>query len=173
MSHCGFTYKDWISLGKKNGTPSAPFFKRSYAGYSVKQMEKIANLMEQQRYSVFDPMAGQAYGLSTLTWLGHDVYLNDYNPALMLLAWLRTREVMLRYDELKSNYISWLNSVDFSRDVEDNQFVDKLDYQDSWLAPIIKDNLKLYRRNLVSLDIHMAKAWGTAEGQGFKDRDTL
>ncbi|MDB4223665.1 hypothetical protein N9850_07805 [Granulosicoccus sp.] len=153
LSKC-FRYVDWVALGKKRRTSAAsPFFSRSYAGYTGAQMETIARHVKHDQMSIFDPMAGQAFGLSSLTWLGHDVWLNDYNPALILFAWLRSRQVMDQFDELKKDYTDWLAEINFENTAETSSKNSTIDFHEGWLAASIQEDLLKYGQKLTSTNL--------------------
>ena len=129
-----FTYEDWAKLGEsRRKDASSPFFSRSYAGYSGSQLETILATVAQDKTSIFDPMAGQAYALSTLTWLGHDVWLNDYNAALMLLAWLRSRAVQAEFEELRAEFVRWLSELHLGKE-EGEAAGGPMEFNESWVS---------------------------------------
>lgn len=87
-----------------SGTPpyrQSPYYDRAYGGFTVPQEEFYREVIGAPAgLRTLDPMAGQAYGLSRLSYEGAQVYLGDINPAVLLLASLRSPEVCDRASEL-------------------------------------------------------------------------
>ena len=69
--------------------PPKPFFSRSYGGYSEDQFRWLQNRRPLESRTIWDPMGGQAYHLSALAQKSSKLFINDINPALLLLAFLR------------------------------------------------------------------------------------
>ncbi len=68
----------------------SPFFRRSYGGFTDRQIEFYSKYLDPARKQIiFDPMGGQAVALSSLAWQGHKVWVGDINPALSFMASLR------------------------------------------------------------------------------------
>lgn len=80
----------------------SPFFSRAYGGYTRKQQEFILSALVQYKTPrrILDPMAGQAYALSALSGLGHQVWAGDLNPAPLVLASLRSSDFARHRSEL-------------------------------------------------------------------------
>lgn len=54
--------------------------------------------------SIYDPMAGQSFSLSMLSHQGHSVFLSDINPALCMLASLRSPQIVASRESLHAWY---------------------------------------------------------------------
>ncbi|QIZ79088.1 hypothetical protein [Thalassovita gelatinovora] len=111
-------------------------------------MKTIAANIRQKKLSVFDPMAGQAHAISSLTWLGHDVWLNDYNPALILLAWLRSRAVLNDLEILLHRYLDWLSGVELPSFDSGTNRDTAIEFHQGWIAPHVQDGLFEYANQL-------------------------
>lgn len=140
-------YEGWLKLGqRKPAATVSPFYSRIYAGYTKGQLESIIGHIASTggRYPVFDPMAGQAFGLSTLSWFGHKVRINDINPAPLLLAWLRSGPVLSNIATLAKDYKAWLSSVKDKLDSQHRVGGGRIEFITGWLSPEIAAQLELY-----------------------------
>lgn len=140
-------YIDWLSLGQqKPANTTSPFYSRIYAGYSKNQLSCIVENIAQSggKLPIFDPMAGQAFALSTLSWFGHDVRINDINPAPLLLAWLRSGQVFSKFSQYASTYSKWLKSKSTQLDSLHSEQNGKISFVTSWLSESMSAQLKLY-----------------------------
>lgn len=141
------SYEGWLKLGqRKPAATVSPFYSRIYAGYTKSQLESIIGHIASTggRYPVFDPMAGQAFGLSTLSWFGHKVRINDINPAPLLLAWLRSGPVLSNIATLAKEYKAWLSSVKGILDSQHRAGSGRIEFITGWLSPEMVAQLELY-----------------------------
>lgn len=149
MAIKNLTYDQWINLGAQKWRGStSPFFSRAYAGYTKKQIALIASEVQGTQKTVFDPMAGQAFALSTLTWLGHNVNINDHNFSLVLLAWLRSREVLSNIHHFAAQFRVWSNSIEKEISLYAMKGNEKLNFCENWISQSVEEQLKIYRSHL-------------------------
>lgn len=141
-------YAEWLLLGKgKPGNSTSPFYSRIYAGYSKAQLQCVVQHLAEEGGSsvpVFDPMAGQAFALSTLSWFGHQVRINDINPAPLLLAWLRSAEVLLNLDERIAEFTEWLHANKRKIDRLHSQKANNIPFITGWLSESMTAQLQQY-----------------------------
>jgi hypothetical protein len=85
----------------------SPFFRRTYAGFTKTHIQFINdNLDKVTGKIILDPFSGQAPFLCKLAWEGWHVYLLDINPAPLLLAKLRSPQVVEQRRELVRWFLS-------------------------------------------------------------------
>ncbi|MCA9139599.1 MAG: hypothetical protein KDB00_22655 [Planctomycetales bacterium] len=89
-------------------TTQYPFYSRAYGGYTNSQEDFIREMLGQvSGKSILDPMAGQGYALSQLSWEGANVTLGDLNPATLAMASLRDPSVIRK----RRTLTRWLQEV--------------------------------------------------------------
>lgn len=140
-------YASWLNLGKgKPRNSTSPFYSRIYAGYSAAQLECIVRHIAEGggRLPIFDPMAGQAFALSTLSWFGHEVRINDINPAPLLLAWLRSASVLHNINVRISEFKIWLNDLKPKIDRLHLEHKKNIPFITGWLSESMIAQLQLY-----------------------------
>lgn len=159
-------YTDWLSLGKNKPTASSsPFYSRIYAGYSAAQIQCLVQHLEEAggRLPIFDPMSGQAFALSTLSWFGHTVRINDINPAPLLLAWLRSAPVLRNLPARIAEYVLWLKQNKKSLDDFHIESKGQLQFITGWLSDAMTSQLEEYGqlacRDASCLDLRRISEW--------------
>lgn len=139
------TYDQWVNLGARKWRGSAsPFFSRAYAGYTKKQIALIARELQGTQKTVFDPMAGQAFAISTLTWLGHNVNVNDHNLALVLLAWLRSRQTLSNIHHFATQFRIWSDPIEKEIAQCAINRNEKLNFCQNWISQSVDEQLNIY-----------------------------
>jgi hypothetical protein len=140
-------YSGWQKLGKQRpSASSSPFYSRIYAGYSPEQIKFIAAQVIETglKPPIFDPMAGQAFALSALTWYGHDIRINDINPAPLLLAWLRSAVVLKNIDNRIDEFKKWLSGNKKRLDRLHIDHKTSLPFLTEWLSEPMVAQIQLY-----------------------------
>lgn len=166
MTHPQVAYEQWLLLGKKKpSVGTSPFYSRIYAGYSAPQLRCILENIEESGggMPIFDPMAGQAFALSTLSWYGHEVRINDINPAPLLLAWLRSGPVLYSLRERVAEYRIWLSANKTKIDRLHITHAGEIPFITTWLSKSMLDQLREYGElaceNITALNLMNIGAW--------------
>src|ERR1022692_2600405 len=118
-----------------------PFFSRAYGGFTNAQESFFLDVLGSVKGKiVLDPMAGQAFSLSTLAHQGATVWLGDLDPAPLLLAHLRDPRVMRDAPQYTESLLEVIERLPRHRKKQTapNRFVD------SWVSPEIARGLGEY-----------------------------
>jgi hypothetical protein len=117
-------------MATRGGSSNTPFFSRNYGGYTEDQWKFFEDhLADVHGKVILDPMAGQAYSLSQLSWRGYSVALGDINPAPLLLAMMRSTRLLKRAEEIRE---VMLGRISLLRRYERAWAVE---YIDDWISP--------------------------------------
>lgn len=117
-----------------------------YAGYSVAQLSSLVEHIKDSRIKIpiFDPMSGQAFALSTLTWYGHEVRINDINPAPLLLAWIRSAYILWSLEKRAAEFKIWLQDNKYQLDKLHQEYQSNIPFITGWLSTSMTEQLQLY-----------------------------
>jgi len=120
--------------------PDSPFYSRAYGGYTGDQERFYLEHLRGNQPTVLDPMAGQGFLLANLAYRGFRVWVGDINPALCLLATLRSPKMVQNREKLVNWVADGLGKVAVP---SAREF--KLEYVDYWVPTGIKAQLQSYR----------------------------
>ena len=122
----------------------SPFFSRAYGGYTNAQLQCVRDILGTPKgKTILDPMAGQAFALSQMSWEGANVRLGDINPATLLLASLRDPTLIRSRQYLRQ----WLSKIIATLA---KKRVPRVNAQvvSGWIAPSTAHQLDEYARRL-------------------------
>lgn len=124
-----------------NQSASSPFFARSYGGYSQDQISFLRSVIAGYSPGILlDPMAGQARDLGRLAMEGHNVIIEDINPACLCLAALRAPQLVSSAGQLVSSFLRKLSNIRCSA-------ISETDFAcDDWLTPSAREFIVEYRQ---------------------------
>jgi hypothetical protein len=121
---------------------ASPFYSRAYGGYTAAQ-EKFyrAHIGSLHGKVILDPMAGQAFLLAQLALAGARVWAGDINPAVCLLAALRSPALIRNHDQLYRAVLAKLKLLKATYPSAQRPI-----YVDSWLSTYTNQELQKYRQ---------------------------
>lgn len=129
------------SRGSGRNVANSPFYSRAYGGYTAGQegfyREHIGSVAGK---IVLDPMGGQGFLLADLAYEGANLWLGDINPALSLMASLRSPDMVKNAAKLTSWFVSNL-----ARLKTPSSGAVHPEYVDEWIPKNIKAQLQSYR----------------------------
>src|SRR6185369_16120930 len=134
------TLKKTDSRLREDRRTASPFFARAYGGFTREQESfYLRHLGSVHGRRILDPMAGQGYTLSTLSWTNAEVWLGDINPAPLHLAMLRDPRMVLDSERLISWFKSW-----FAEFKPRRRASRQTEYCDDWISPAIQEGLSRF-----------------------------
>lgn len=124
-----------------NQSAPSPFFARSYGGFSPEQIAFLRSVVAEYSPGILlDPMAGQARDLGRLAMEGHQVVIEDINPACLCLAALRAPQLVMNAEQLVSTYLQKLSTIHCFA-VSETEFA-----CDDWITPSAQQFIGEYRQ---------------------------
>ena len=123
--------------GKSTPRIVSPFYSRTYGGYTRQQIEFIKDVVGCVKgKTILDPMAGQAFVISTWPFEGANVWIGDIDPSMLFLASMRKPSIIANRHDFADSLKKKLTKVNRKK-----RNCNSLRYFDSWIASSIAKDL--------------------------------